>query len=393
MLATFLIMLREGLEAALIVGIIAAYLTKVGRRDALRPVALGVVAALALSVGLGLGIFVTVGRLPVAIKEPLEGLAGLLAVAVLTWMLFWMRRQGRALKGDLERQADLALSAGNTRSLVMLAFVAVLREGVETALFLMALFSSATAAGNDFLLGASVGAVLGLVAAVLIGWAFFRGALRLDLRRFFTITGVLIIFVAAGLVSFAVGEFTEAGWLPATRPVFDLAGVLPETSPVGALLAGLLGYRSQPTALEVVAYLAYLVPVLTLYLFGDRLRARFLAVAGAALLILGACGSSAPAVSIDPNAIQVTASEFKFTPSTLEVHAGAVAFAIHNAGTVEHEFEVLQGDRVVDEVEGLVPGLTLPLTVQLAPGTYQYVCRLPGHEQQGMTGTLTVTGP
>ncbi len=278
MLTVFLIMLREGLEAALVVGIVIGYLVKIGRRDALRWVWLGIAAALAVSLALGILVFVTIGDLPAAIQEPIEGLAALFAVGVLTWMLFWMRRQGRALKGELEGQLQAALQAGSTAALVGLAFVAIVREGLETALFLLALFRSAAASG-ELSAGLPIAGLAGLLAAVGLGWAIVGGAIRLNLRRFFSLTGVVILFVAAGLVASAIGAFVDAGWLPASAPAINLAGVLPETSPVGALLAGLVGYRAQPTALQLAGYFGYLVPVLSLFVAGDRLgslrRTRF----------------------------------------------------------------------------------------------------------------------
>src|SRR5215207_1983929 len=174
-------MLREGLEAALIVGIIAAYLVKIGRRDALPPVFAGVGAAVALSIIAGVAIVVTIGRLPLVVQETLEGAAGLIAVAVLTWMLFWMRRQGRAIKGELETGVQSAIQSGSTIALVGLAFVAVIREGLETVLFLLAIGSSA---------GASIGTVAaglaGLATAVGIGYLIFAVGVRIDLRKFFT---------------------------------------------------------------------------------------------------------------------------------------------------------------------------------------------------------------
>ena len=265
MTAAFFLMLREGLEAALIVGIICAYLVKLDRRDALPRIFLGVGAAIALSIVAGLVIVLTIGRLPLVVQETIEGLAALFAVGVLTWMLFWMRRQGRALKGELERGVDDALAIGSTTALFWLAFVAVIREGLETVLFLFAIGSSA---GDTvpFLLAAAAG----LAVAVGIGYAIFALGVRIDLRRFFTITGIVLIFVSAGLVAFAIGEFTEAGLLPVTPVVFDLGAVLPESSPLGSVLAGLFGYRSAPTVLEVVGYVAYLVPVLILFVMGGR---------------------------------------------------------------------------------------------------------------------------
>ena len=260
MLATFFLMLREGLEAALIVGIIAAYLVKIGRRDALPKIVTGVVAAGGLSIGLGILITATIERVPLAVKETLEGIAALLAVGVLTWMLFWMRRQGRAIKGELEHGVDLALTSGSTRALVGLAFLAVIREGVETVLFLIPVLSF-NGTGLDVLLGG----VLGLAISVGVGWAIFAAGVRINLRRFFTVTGTVLIFVAAGLVAFAIAEFGEAGLFPNAGAAFDLNGVLPDHGPLGSVLRGLFGYRSAPTPLELIGYVAYLVPVLVLF--------------------------------------------------------------------------------------------------------------------------------
>jgi high-affinity iron transporter len=270
-LTVFLILLREGLEAALVVGIVVGYLIKVGRRDALRWVWIGIVTALLVSLGIGILVFITIGDLPSTIQEPIEGIAAVFAVGVLTWMLFWMRRQGRALKGELEGQLDAALQAGSTAALVGLAFVAIVREGLETALFLLALFRSAAATGQ-LSPELPIAGLAGLAVAVLLGAAIVGGAIRLNLRRFFSVTGVVILFVAAGLVASAIGAFVDAGWLPTGAPALNLSGLLPETSPIGALLAGMFGYRAQPTVLQLVGYFGYLVPVLALFLAGDRLR-------------------------------------------------------------------------------------------------------------------------
>ena len=267
MTAAFFIGLREGLEAALIVGIIAAYLVKLERRDALRGVWVGVGAAIAISIVAGIAVVATVGRLPLVVQETIEGLAAVIAVVVLTWMLFWMRRQGRAMKGELERGVDVALAGGSILALAGLAFVSVAREGLETVLFLYAIGSSSGPVIETLL-----AALAGLVAAAAIGWAIFAAGIRIDLRRFFNITGIVLIFVSAGLVSFAVHEFGEAGLITNIGAVVDLGDVLPESSPLGALLAGMFGYRSAPTPLEVVAYLAYLIPVLTIFMWTGRRR-------------------------------------------------------------------------------------------------------------------------
>jgi high-affinity iron transporter len=263
--ASFLLTLREGLEAALIVGIIAAYVVKVGRRDALPKIGAGVVAAVALSIGAGVAVVLTVRDLPIIVQETLEGAAGLIAVAVLTWMLFWMRRQGRHLKGELERGVDLALSEGTVLALVGLAFVAAVREGLETVLFFLAIFSSA-GAGAEIL----IGGLLGLAVSAGLGWAIFVGGRRIDLRRFFSWTGAILVFVSAGLVAFSVHEFGEAGLIPNPGVAFDVGSILPETSPVGSVLSGLFGYRSKPSPLELAGWLAYLIPTLTLFLLDSR---------------------------------------------------------------------------------------------------------------------------
>jgi high-affinity iron transporter len=273
MLATFFLMLREGLEAALIVGIIAAYLVKIDRRDALGKVASGVVAAIGLSIAIGLVVTLTIERLPLVLQETLEGLAGVLAVVVLTWMLFWMRRQGRLIKGELEHGVDAALTQGRTMALVALAFLAVIREGVETVLFLIPILSF-QGTGIDLV----VGGVAGLAVALAFGWAIFVAGIRVNLRRFFTVTGVILIFVSAGLVAFAIHEFGEAGLIANTGVAFNLQPILPDNGPIGSVLRGLFGYRAAPTPLEVIGYFGYLIPVLSLFVI-DRPLIRRPAVA------------------------------------------------------------------------------------------------------------------
>ena len=267
MVPAFMIMLREGLEAALIVGIVAAYLVKTGRRDTLPAVWIGVAAAVALSIAVAVIASVTIGELPFVVQELIGGMATLIAVGVLTWMLFWMRRQGRHMKGELEQGVDQALIGGSLLGLAGVAFVSVAREGLETVLFLSVVFSAAAPGPEP-----AIGAVLGLAVAVGIGIAIFAFGVRVDLRRFFQVTAVILIFVAAGLCAYAVHEFGEAGVIANSGTVFDISDVLPESSPLGAVLAGLFGYRSAPTPLEVVAYFAYLIPVVTIYLVTDRPR-------------------------------------------------------------------------------------------------------------------------
>ncbi len=269
MTATFFITLREGFEAALIVGIISAYLVRIGRRDMLRPVAIGVVLALALCVVLGIATVATVGTLPPLVQDGIEGLASLVAVAVLTWMLFWMRRQGRAMKGELEHDLDRVLAQGSVWALVGLAFISVVREGLETVLFLLAIGSSSQVGPLTLLTG-----LAGLIAAAAIGWAIFAGGVRVNLALFFQGTGIVLVFVCAGLLAFAVHEFGEAGLVANGGTALNLSHILPTTGPLGALLAGLFGYRDTPTPLELLVWLLYLVPVLAIFVATGRPPAR-----------------------------------------------------------------------------------------------------------------------
>lgn len=262
---SFFVMLREGVEASLIVGIVASYVVRVGRRDALARIWLGTGLAVVLSVGVGGLLVLTIGRLPDVVQETAEACASIAAVAVLTWMLFWMRRQGRTIKGGLERNVQQALTDGSILALAGLAFVSVLREGLETVLFLAAVVS-ASAPGP----APAIGAVAGLATAVGIGAAIFYFGRRIDLGRFFLITGAILIPVAAGLCGFAVHAFEEAGIVDLGAPIWDLGSVLPESSPLGSLLAGVFGYRAAPTAPEVAVYLGYLVPVATAFLILTR---------------------------------------------------------------------------------------------------------------------------
>ncbi|HYZ93666.1 MAG TPA: iron uptake transporter permease EfeU [Actinomycetota bacterium] len=258
MLPALLITLREGLEAALIVTILAAYLVQTNRRREMGRVWIGVVAALVGSLAVGLAVAAGGAELSRKSQELLEGFAGIAAVGLLTWMIFWMRRHARFLKKELAEKTDQALASGNTFALPMLAFVAVGREGLETVLFLYAAFSASSdpaASGG--------GAVVGLLAAAALGYGIYKGSARLNLRMFFQITGGLIIVVAAGMVASSVHEFNEAGVLLFwTQTAWDATGFIGSSGIIGALLKGLIGYDPKPTVLQAVLYFAYLVPTL-----------------------------------------------------------------------------------------------------------------------------------
>lgn len=262
MFANYLIGLREGLEASLVVCILVAYLVKTGRRDALKPVWTGIAIAVALALGFGCALEFGSQELTFEAQEALGGTLSILAVGLVTWMVFWMRRTARHLKAELHGKLDAALEIG-TAALVATAFLAVGREGLETALFV---WTSVRAAGEGSS-GPVTGALLGLATAVLMGWLFYRGALRINLARFFTWTGGMLVVVAAGVLAYGFHDLQEADWLPGlTDRAFDVSGTIPPDSWYGTLLKGVFNFQPDPTVLQVTVWLLYLVPTLALFL-------------------------------------------------------------------------------------------------------------------------------
>lgn len=267
MLASFLLSLREGIEAALIIGILLGALRQMKREDFLPTVWFGTVSAGIVS--LLAAILLTF--LGLEMKDPgeaiFEGFTMLLAAGLLTWMIFWMSRTARTLKSDIESNVQRASQMGR-RALFFVAFIAVLREGIELALFLTASVFASDA------LQVTLGAILGLGTAILLGWTIFATTVRLDLRRFFQVTGFLLILFAAGLVAHGIHEFNEVGWIPTIIDhVWDVSAVVSDTSTFGQLLAALFGYNPTPSLTEMLAYGAYFVIVLLgLRLFNDSTR-------------------------------------------------------------------------------------------------------------------------
>jgi high-affinity iron transporter len=266
--ATFVIALREGIEAALIVSIVLAYLQQLDASDRSRLVWWGAILAALLSVAVGTGVFAAGAEFEGTAEQLFEGLVTLAAVGVLTWMIFWMRRQGSRIRSELQEKVDSALVAGGL-ALAGLSFFAVLREGVETALFIYAAAKGTAVEGAAVAAPASqvVGALLGLALAVTLGVLLYRGGIRMNLRSFFRVTGLILIVVAAGLFAFALHELQEAGWLPFLEShAFDISASLPDDSGVGAILRGLLGYHAAPSWLEVSGWVGYLAVVGGLFL-------------------------------------------------------------------------------------------------------------------------------
>ena len=253
MAASLLITLREGLEAALIIGIILAYLSKTGNRERGAAVWAGTLGAVVLSVLVGGAIFLTAGEFEGRAEQLFEGTAMFTAVGVLTYMIFWMRRQAINIRAHLVAQVSSALEMGGAFALGFLAFVAVGREGIETALFMFAATKTASP------LAAMTGGLLGLAAAVVLGYLLYRGTYRMNLRAFFNVTSVLLLLFAAGLLAHGIHEFHEAGLIPpVVEHLWDINAVLSETSTVGSFLKALFGYNGNPSLIEVLAWVGYL---------------------------------------------------------------------------------------------------------------------------------------
>ncbi|MEF2975725.1 iron uptake transporter permease EfeU [Subtercola sp. YIM 133946] len=266
MLATFVIGLREGLEAALIVGIIAAFLKRNGH--SLKSMWIGVAAAIVLSIGVGVTLEVISVNLPQAQQEGMESIIGVVAVVMVTFMIVWMSKHARNMRSELESTATEALNQGSVFALAGMAFLAVLREGFETSVFLLAAFQSSVSP-----LAAGAGAVLGLLLSVAIGYGIYRGGVKLNLGKFFTVTGVFLVFVAAGLVMSSLRTAHEAGWITVGQDAtVDLSWLAPGGSVQAALVTGVLGIPADPRVIEVLGWALYLVPVLLFVLWPHSKR-------------------------------------------------------------------------------------------------------------------------
>ena len=269
MLANFLIGLREGLEAALIVSILIAYLVKSDRRQMLPQIWLGVGSAIAISLGFGAALTFGPKGLTFEAQELIGGLLSIVAVGFVTWMIFWMAKAARTLSGELKAQIDKAADASRL-SLVIVALLAVGREGLETALFLWAATQTA-AQGGSSTAGPLLGAALGLLVAVALGYLIYRGALKINLSRFFTWTGAFLIVIAAGVLAYGVHDLQEARFLPGLNNLaFDVSAAIPPTSWYGTLLKGVFNFSPATTVLEAIAWLLYFIPTMTIFLYQRR---------------------------------------------------------------------------------------------------------------------------
>ncbi len=264
MLANFLIGLREGLEASLVVGILVAFSLKVDRRDLISKIWAGVGAAVLVSLGTGATIFYVLAESSDTVQPIIVGALSVVATGLLTWMIFWMARTARNLKGTLEGSMQAGLARGGF-TIAVVAFSAVVREGVETALFIWASMNST---GDG--LPALGTAFVGIGVAAVLGWIIYRGLLRINLGVFFQWTSLILIIVAAGILAYGVHEFQEVGLVPAGAPVYDATAWLGKETVIGSLLYGLFSYRANPSLLELITWALYLVPTLSVFVATTR---------------------------------------------------------------------------------------------------------------------------
>jgi high-affinity iron transporter len=401
-IANFLTGLREGLEASLVVSILVAYMVKSGRRDRLPDIWLGVGVALALSLTFGAVLQFTSQSMSFTAQETFGGLMSIFAVGLVTWMIFWMRRTARFIKSELEGKLSDALAMSRF-AVTVIAFVSVGREGIETSLFLWA--STQTAGG-----GASpvVGIVLGLGTAVVLGYLMYRSAVRINLAKFFTYTSYALVVVAAGVLAYGVHDLQEAGRIRGIEDtLFDISGVIPLTSWYGSLLKGAFNFTPAPTVIEFTVWIAYLVVVFGLLLWPRRSpavasagpsrgrRIAFGATVGAAAAVaLGVVlsGTSAQEEPAGDQAYAVDSGNRSCDLGQRAFEAGKIAFRVTNSGddiTEVYVYGKKSGSfsQIVNEVENIGPGASATMTVDLAPGQYQVMCK-PGMVDDHASGVV-----
>ncbi len=322
MLPTFVIGLREGLEAALIISILATFLRRNGA--SLRGLWIGITAGIGLSVAVGVVLRVIEQGLPQAKQEAMETIIGAVAVFFVTGMIFWMRTHARTMKKELESAAGDALRSGTTTALAVMAFLAVLREGFETSVFLLATIQSAGSAPL-----AMLGALLGIVVSVGLGWGIYKGGVKLNLQRFFSITGFFLILVAAGLVLNAFRTGHEAGWVTVGQGrTVDLSWLAPTGSIRSAVFSGVFGIPQDPRVIEVIAWAAYLVPLMLITFTPARLRPGH--ALAQRLRAVGAIGAVAAAIML-PLAVSTPKAE---VPPAAVLTSGVADFAVHGDSAV-----------------------------------------------------------
>lgn len=345
MLATFVIGLREGLEAVLVVSIVAAFLKR--NEISRRPMWLGVFAAILICLCVGVGLQAFEQALPQAQQEGLEAIIGVVAVVFVTAMIAWMGKNARGLKREIEADATAALGRGTAWALAGMAFLAIIKEGFETAVFLLATLQASTSVW-----AAGIGALAGIAAACLVGYGLYTGGVKLNLGKFFRISSIFLIFVAAGLVLTALRRGHEAGWITiGQQPTVDLSWLAPIGSIRSALITGVLGIPADPRAIEVLGWFAYLVPMLLIAFWPQRRRPSAEKLPIVKLSIAGSLGLAAVVLALAvPAGTAPLPSSAGLTPAgTVEISSADAPTLRITGGAASHPLTFGSDDGAADQ--------------------------------------------
>jgi high-affinity iron transporter len=397
---TFLIGLREGLEATLIVSIVGAFLTRNGK--SVRPMFIGVGLAVAISIAVGVGLEVVSASLPQREQEMLETVIGAIAVVFVTTMIIWMNRNAFRMKGELEREATQAINSGGALALAGMAFLAVLKEGFETAVFLLA----AAQATQGSRWSALLGGVAGIAVAIVIGVGLYVGSLKLNLGRFFRITGVFLVLIAAGLVMSSLRTAHEAGWITiGQQRVFDLSSWMPTKSVVGALITGMFGVPTDPRLIEVLGWLLYAVPVLIVFLWPARLALGHAAKRRLVFYVAAGLAATAVAMAVfvpagdigspEPSRTAITADGHDVT-ATLAPDGASRVLTITPTGGADRQIRLdAAGQQTIDGIDVTAWQVKVPADPGLAttPIDLGQLAQLTGGRLPVGLGTARTRGP
>jgi high-affinity iron transporter len=397
---TFLIGLREGLEATLIVSIVGAFLTRNGK--SVRPMFIGVGLAVAISIAVGVGLEVVSASLPQREQEMLETVIGAIAVVFVTTMIIWMNRNAFRMKGELEREATQAINSGGALALAGMAFLAVLKEGFETAVFLLA----AAQATQGSRWSALLGGVAGIAVAIVIGVGLYVGSLKLNLGRFFRITGVFLVLIAAGLVMSSLRTAHEAGWITiGQQRVFDLSSWMPTKSVVSALITGMFGVPTDPRLIEVLGWLLYAVPVLIVFLWPARLAPGHAAKRRLVFYVAAGLAATAVAMAVfvpagdtgspGPSRTAITADGHDVT-ATLAPDGASRVLTITPTGGADRQIRLdAAGQQTIDGIDVTAWQVKVPADPGLAttPIDLGQLAQLTGGRLPVGLGTARTRGP
>lgn len=396
MFGNFLIGLREGLEASLVVSLLIAYLVRTNNKKALRPLWVGVAMAISLSIGLAAMLTFTSTSLLQSFesREIFGGVMSLIAVGFVTWMIFWMKKMGINLRCELETKMQDAL-VGGALTIAACAFISVSREGVETSLFFWSSLQSTRDSIGSNSYTPLWGFLIGIVTAVVLAIALYKQLLKINLGKFFTNTGMLLIFVAGGILAYAFHDLQEGGLIPGINSVaFDATSVLDPNSIHGALFRGIIPISPQPTWLEISVFIIYIGVVLSLYIAQPKMktilkRSAPVAPIAAMVIVLALTLTGCSSKESSSSKLIVTSDSKSCTFDDSKTTAGDVEMSVYNKDSKVTEVYILKDGIGIAELENVGPSQTRKRMVDLEPGDYTILCK-PGMKGKGIGADITV---